>query len=149
MENLQSGEKDQVNRENTEMLWKHYQLHIDLYKHYLNLLLQSNIFFYAITGAILSFFFSQSQKEILRYALILPMVMSLLFILICIFGAWQNRHTDEELQRITTVLNFPVFPDVRVLTFALLMFAVFFALIFIGLLLVFINAHLFATLSTK
>ena len=42
-------------------LWKQYQLHVDLYKHYLELSLKLNAFSYAVTGAILSFYLSRQQ----------------------------------------------------------------------------------------
>ena len=37
-----------------DLLWKQYELHVGLYKHYLELALKFNVFYYAATGAILS-----------------------------------------------------------------------------------------------
>jgi hypothetical protein len=45
-----------------ELLWRQYELQVELYKQYLDLVLRFNVFYYAITGGILSFFFSREQK---------------------------------------------------------------------------------------
>ena len=60
-----------------ELLWRQYQLQIDLYKHYMDLTLKFNAFYYAITGGIVSFYFSRSDVSILKYSLTFPIVMSL------------------------------------------------------------------------
>jgi len=70
-----------------DKLWKEYNIHIDLYKHYLELVLKFNIFYYAITGAILSFYFSKVQIATIRYSLIFPILMSLLFASFFFYGA--------------------------------------------------------------
>lgn len=113
------------NRE-AEALWKQYTLNINLFKYYLNVVIQVNLFFYAITGGILSFFFSQPQKEVVKYSLILPMIMSLFLACMTIFGAVQNRNIEDEIKRISDELNLSVYPDARVLTYVLITCAVFF-----------------------
>jgi hypothetical protein len=45
----------------SEILWKQYELHVGLYKEYLNLLLKFNVFYYAATGALLSYYLSHSS----------------------------------------------------------------------------------------
>jgi hypothetical protein len=59
-----------------ELLWRQYQLNIDLYKGYLELIVKINVFYYAITGAILSFFFS-NQNHLTKFSLLLPLFMSI------------------------------------------------------------------------
>jgi hypothetical protein len=44
-----------------EDLWKQYEVHVDLYKHYLKLSVEVNVFYYAITGALLSYFFAHQS----------------------------------------------------------------------------------------
>jgi len=39
-------------------LWKQYEISVDLYKHYLKLAIEINVFYYAITGAIVSYYFA-------------------------------------------------------------------------------------------
>ena len=60
-----------------ELLWKQYALHVDLYKFYLDLTIKANVFYYAVTGAILSYYFQGASDGVARYALVLPIVMSL------------------------------------------------------------------------
>jgi predicted RNA binding protein YcfA (HicA-like mRNA interferase family) len=68
-----------------ETLLKQYQTHVDLYKHYIDLTLKVNIFYYAITGAILSFYFTRSHdNNIIRYSLLLLLLMSLFYAIIFI-----------------------------------------------------------------
>jgi hypothetical protein len=61
-----------------ELLWKQYELHLDLYKHYLELALKFNIFYYAVTGAVLSFYFSNAADVgMKRYLLLVfPVLLS-------------------------------------------------------------------------
>jgi hypothetical protein len=59
-----------------ELLWKQYALHVDLYKFYLDLTIKANVFYYAVTGAILSYYFQGASDGVARYALWLPIVMS-------------------------------------------------------------------------
>ncbi len=40
----------------TELLWREYQLGVDLYKFYLDLVIKAIVGYYAITGGILSFY---------------------------------------------------------------------------------------------
>ena len=40
-----------------DLLWKRYEIEIDLYKHYLELTVKFNVFYYAATGGILSLYF--------------------------------------------------------------------------------------------
>lgn len=47
-----------------ELLWKQYQLNIELYRTYLDLALKLNLFYYAITGAIVSFYFAHPEDPL-------------------------------------------------------------------------------------
>jgi hypothetical protein len=52
-----------------EILWKQYELQVGLYKEYLNLLLRFNVFYYAATGAMLSYYFSKPEVPWMKYSL--------------------------------------------------------------------------------
>ena len=58
-----------------DILWKQYELHVELYKHYLKLLLEFNIFYYAATGAIVSYYFSNPEIPWMRFSLLFPVLM--------------------------------------------------------------------------
>ena len=38
-----------------DILWKQFSLYVDLYKFYMDITMKVNLFYYGITGAILSF----------------------------------------------------------------------------------------------
>lgn len=125
-----------TNNVDKEFLWRQYQINIDLYKHYLELTLKFNVFYYAVTGAILSFYFSQSDINLIRFALLLPIVMSIGFGIFFFYGAKLMAIVRVELFEIRDALEFYSAPDVNVLSFllrlsALLFFVVAFCLLFL------------------
>jgi hypothetical protein len=62
-------------------------MHIDLYKKYMDVTLKINLFYYGITGALLSFYFSQNgNSPLIEYSLIMPILFSIVFAVIFIFG---------------------------------------------------------------
>jgi hypothetical protein len=83
-----------------EDAWKQYQIHADLYRHYLEFTLKFNVFYYALAGAIASFCLSRpSPAGPTRYALLLPAVLGLGLSVVCIYGAVLNENTREELAK--------------------------------------------------
>jgi len=62
-----------------EDLRLHYEALIGLFKHYMELLFKFNIAFYAITGAILSYYLTHTEARVLRFALLLPVAFAFLF----------------------------------------------------------------------
>ena len=110
-------------------LWKQYEINVDLYKHYLKLTIEINVFYYAITGALLSYYLAHHSQPSLRFALVLPFLMSVLLAVLFIYGANLNRITRAEMFRVRDALGLQVAPDFLVLTWllaicAILMFAV-------------------------
>lgn len=73
-------------------------MHVDLFKHYLELTLKVNIFYYAITGAILSFYFSRPDPLVLRWALVFPFIMSVVLAIAACYGARLNEVTRTDVQ---------------------------------------------------
>lgn len=59
-----------------ELQWREYQMGLDLYKFYIDLVLKVVVSYYAITGAILSWYFTTANVPFARWALTLPCVMS-------------------------------------------------------------------------
>jgi len=59
-----------------EIAWRDYALSADLYKFYLDLAVKVNVFYYAITGGIVSFCFAQHQVAFAKWGLLLPVLMS-------------------------------------------------------------------------
>jgi len=53
------------NQEDKELLWHEYKLHIELFNSYLTTCLIINIFYYAFTGAMLSYYFKSDPSKFL------------------------------------------------------------------------------------
>lgn len=105
-------------------LWKQYEINVDLFKHYLKLTLEVNVFYYAITGAIVSYYFAHKAESAVRYALGLPILMSVMLSIFFIWGSSINRKSREEMFRVRDALGLRVAPDFSVLTWILRIFSV-------------------------
>ena len=62
-----------------EILWRDYSQGVQLYQFYLEMTLKVNTAYYAITGAILSFCLSRPHGDFSRWALSLPLLLSVFF----------------------------------------------------------------------
>ena len=122
-------------------LWRHYEVHIELYKHYLKLTLEFNAFFYAITGAIVSYYFAHQDQQAMRYSLLLPVVMSGLFVIIFVLGGFANLRSRAEVSSICRALGLQIWPEFIFLSILLWMFAALMLLIAIGLILLMFAYH--------
>jgi hypothetical protein len=119
-----------------DVLWKQYELQVGLYKEYLNLLLRFNAFYYAATGAMVSYYFSKPEIPWMKYSLLFPVIMSIGFAGFLVFGANRSTFTRQELFQIRDALRLPTAPEYLVLTVLLwvsatLMFVVAIALLII------------------
>lgn len=56
--------------------WKEFEIRVEAYRYYLNIALQTNVFFYAITGVVLGFYLNKTTNEYLVYALLLPIIIA-------------------------------------------------------------------------
>lgn len=100
----------------SETLWKQYDLHVGLYKEYLNLLLKFNAFYYAATGAMLSYYFSKPEIPWMKFSLLFPVIMSLAFSLLFFYAASQSGVVRNELFAIRDLLGLGTAPEYAVLT---------------------------------
>ena len=115
-------------------LWKQYEIQVDLYKHYLKLAIEMNVFYYAITGAIVSYYFAhKADQPDMRFALTLPILMSVLLSIFFIYGSIMNRYSREEMFRIRDALGLRVAPEFAVLSWLLIIFAILMGLVAISL----------------
>lgn len=115
-------------------LWKQYEISVDLYKHYLKLVIEMNVFYYAITGAIVSYYFAHRTEEPeIRFALMLPILMSVLLAGFFIYGSIMNRYSRDEMFRIRDALGLRVAPEFAVLGWLLIIFAALMGLVALSL----------------
>ena len=119
--------------DNRELLWKQYELNIDLYRSYLELALKLNLFYYAITGGVLSFYFSRPEDSLIRFSLVLPVLMSAAFCGFFVYGAILSRHTRREILNIRDALGLQTAPEVQVLIVFLWIFAIIFLFVAVSL----------------
>lgn len=102
-----------------ELLWKQYALHVDLYKFYLDLTIKVNVFYYAVTGAILSYYFKGASDGVARYALVLPIVMSFGLGGIFLYGSTLLTVVRTEVFDIRDKLGLETAPEFMLLTVVL------------------------------
>jgi hypothetical protein len=79
-----------------EIQWREYQMSVDLYKFYVDVVVKAILGYYAITGAILTFYFAQNTHPLARWALVLPSVLSIALAVLFRWGArlWQIVRDD-------------------------------------------------------
>jgi hypothetical protein len=116
-----------------ELLWRQYSMAIDLFKHYLKLAVELNVFFYAITGGVISYYFAHSAEKLIPYALLLPILMSIFFALFFLYGAYLMRYLRQEVFDIRDALQLKTAPDLQVLSFFLVVSALLMVVVAIGL----------------
>ena len=122
------------------VLWKQYAVYVDLFKFYLDTALKANIWFYSITGAILTYYFKVMNDDAkspqnpsveagsLKYSLVLPMVLGFGLGIIFLFCSIQANDMRNKLTYILDELKLPGMPHVHVLIY----FLVFAGLLFIA-----------------
>jgi hypothetical protein len=115
-----------------ELLWRQYSQNVELYKFYMDLVVKFNVFYYAVTGAILSFFFANPDTQEVKYALLLPIIMSVAFAFFFIYGAVLTRVLRDDVFSIRDNLGLRAAPDVGVLSVLLSIFAVVFIVVAAG-----------------
>lgn len=116
-----------------EVLWKLYESNVGLFKHFLDLVLKFNVFYYAVSGAVFSFYFSRLPNLTARPST--PLVAALAFVVLMslgfgtFFGYAATRVKDlgrptknyqarlEELAR-PDLAEFNPTPEIKVLTVA-------------------------------
>lgn len=126
-----------------DLLWKRYELSVSNYTKYLDFVLRLNLFYYGITGAIVSFYFSKSSNnEIIEYSLLLPIIFSFgLFLLGC-FGSKALTVSKDEIDWLVEQLSLNYYVRIDGLIYLVRASAFFSILTMISLLYVFFSSAL-------
>ncbi len=106
-----------------ELHWRQYQQNIELFKFYMDLVIKFNVFYYAVTGAIISFFFANSPLPNIKYSLLFPILYSSAFAGFFIYGANLMKILRDETFTIRDNLKLQACPDVGVLSILLYIFS--------------------------
>ena len=117
-----------------DLLWKQYELHVSLYKFYLELTLKVNAAFYAISGAVASYVLTHQTVVAAKAALLIPAVLGVGLAFVAAYGAVMQRYTRNELLAIRDTLKLETIPEIKVLAFLLWVSALGFAAVSVGLL---------------
>ncbi|MES2918984.1 MAG: hypothetical protein V4729_10260 [Pseudomonadota bacterium] len=110
--------------EHREILWRQYNQHIETYKFYLEIVIKLLGFYFAISGAMLSFYFSNAANESAKYSLYLPFFMGLGLLTFFVIGAVLSAITRNDVFEIRDELGLKVSPELGVLTLLLVIFSV-------------------------
>ena len=99
--------------EDQALYLKQYVLLVDFVKHGLDLILKLNVFYYAATGAIVSFYLSRPEaaKPTVRFALLLPLIMGVGCVMMSGIAAWTAPKGSREVKRIADLLGFEAYPE--------------------------------------
>jgi len=111
-----------------------YETLVGLFKHYVELVLKFNLAFYAITGALLSYYLAHVEVRVVRFALLLPVVFAVMFSLFFIYGIILREYWRNDLFWIRDQLRLNTTLETRVLS-ALLGITTFLFLLVAGALL--------------
>ncbi len=117
-----------------EINWKDFEMSVNLHKNYLDLVVKLNLFYYAITGAILSFHFTNEIQSVSVIALILPILMSLLLGFFLIYASKLAWNLRENIKIRAKKLNLHVYPEGIVLVTLCIIFGIIMLAVGLGLL---------------
>lgn len=115
----------------TEDLWRRYEFHIDLYKHHTELLLKFVVYYYAITGAMLSYYFTEGSITV--FALVLPLTISIVFGWGLLYGSREIESQWDEISHLQSRLGMYGNRELRLLGLLLKVFGSLLILTSIGL----------------
>ncbi len=102
--------------EETEKYWRQYDKHVELYKFYLDLVVKINVFHFAISGAIFSFYFANKSEPSIQWSLALPGLLSFCLLILFAYGAVMNRISRKDVFDLRDKLKLKVAPELMVLT---------------------------------
>lgn len=101
------------------LLWEQYNLLTELYKFYLNLVVQTNLLIFAVIAGIATYIFSNPASQLVRWSLFLPIILSSFFAVTGIVGARLTMDLRDEIIRLKKKLNLGLAPHINVLVYGL------------------------------
>jgi energy-coupling factor transporter transmembrane protein EcfT len=89
----------------------------------MSIALKANIYAYGITGAIITYYFTHSEIDLIRYSLLLPILLCLSIGIVFIKGSNLMKYPRKEMFKIRNFLELETAPDFQVLVVFLRLFA--------------------------
>src|SRR5210317_945781 len=93
------------------IIWKDFEMSVDLHKWYLDFAVKINLFYYAITGAILSFHFSKASPTVSVFSLLIPTVLSLALGCFFLYCSMLAANLRANINLGATKLGMHVYPE--------------------------------------
>lgn len=125
--NIERQEHQQIEGDKRKERWEEYKIHTDLFKYYLDLVLRTNLAFFAITGAIITFYFKNKEdNKYLKKALLLPLFMSQALAGFYIYSACLWGKVSITVNHLREDLGIERTPDIHILSVLLVLFGVVF-----------------------
>jgi hypothetical protein len=105
-----------LSNQQNDNLMKQYQMMVDIYKFHFEMVLKFILFYYAITGAILSFYLTQPNAGFMRtYALLLSSVLGFGFSVFAFLGALEVSPMKDHIAEVARDLHLKVFPTEKLM----------------------------------
>lgn len=95
----------------TELKWNDFKQNVELHRSYLELAIKLNMFYYAITGAILSFYFTNSDIPMAKYALGLPILLSIALSILFLWSAVLANNLRSHIRTTAGELGLKAYPE--------------------------------------
>lgn len=93
-----------------------YKAFVEVFRGYLDTALMANIWFYALTGAIVSYYLSnRKDAKYLKFSLFLPFILGVLIIIISAAGIRQAHLIEEMMLKEAGIIKLEHVPAVEVL----------------------------------
>jgi hypothetical protein len=93
-----------------------YKIYVDILKGYLDTALTANIWFYAITGAIVANYLSHGKnKPILRFSLSIPAILGVALAFVSFIGRSYAWDTQVKVREVAAILQINGAPPVDIL----------------------------------
>jgi hypothetical protein len=122
-----------------EIKWNDFKLNVELHRQYLDVAIKLNLFHYAITGAILSFYFTRADVPMLKYALLLPIILTLSLAGFFFWAAVLAKNMREHIKATAAELGLNAYPEGLVLVVVCAISAVMLSVLFTGMLWLFLT----------
>jgi hypothetical protein len=114
--------------------WKELDKDIELYKFYIEIAIKSAIFVFGITGAIVSYYFSNQIKELMEYSLFVPIILNGGCFFICFSNIGASKRLKDKHYTLCQQVGVDGYYEMEALPQLLYLFSIMYALITIGLL---------------
>jgi hypothetical protein len=112
--------------EESQLDWNRYITHIDLYKFYFDMMVKLNVFFYGITGAILSFYFSnKANNSELEYVLLLSVFFGFGVAALAYYGYSTLKYSHEDIVNLVEKMQIKIGVQTKSLDYVMCFSAIF------------------------